>query len=149
MNELVKASYLVPMCPSYEETVLAVALPLITRTIPALLSSGTYYLAKSEDGRIVGCGGWTWERPGSGEVAPELAHVRHFFTRPEWVGRGIGRVIYAKCEEEARPAGVRRFECHSSLNAEGFYAALGFMSVSQMEIGRNVKLSAVLMERSI
>jgi len=129
VSELLQASYPVLMRPSYEGDVLAAALPLMTRADPALLSSGTFYLVKIEDGRVVGCGGWTRERPGSGEVAPELAHIRYFAVHPERNRCGVGRAIYAKCEEKARSAGVRRFECCSSLNAEGFYAALGFRTV--------------------
>ena len=82
---------------------------------------------------------------------PELAHIRLFATRPEWLGRGIGRQLYGRCEEEARSSGVRRFECQASLNAEGFYAALGFRSVGRIEVrvGPGPLLPSVLMERSI
>ena len=151
VSDLLNASYPSLMPSSYEEDVLAAALPIMTRANPALLSAGTYYVAQTKGGLIVGCGGWTRERPGKGDVAPALGHIRHFATHPEWTGRTIGRSIYALCEEQARSAGVRRFECYSSLNAEGFYAALGFRSVRQIEIpvGRGVTLPSVLMERLI
>ena len=151
VGKLLKASYTILMQPSYDEAALAAALPLMTQANPALVSSGTYYLVKNEGGRIVGCGGWTRERPGSGEAAAGLAHIRRFATHPERVSCGIGRAIYAKCEAEARAAGVRRFECCSSLNAEEFYAALGFRPLRRIDfpMGRNVKLPGVLMERSI
>jgi len=151
VSELLKASYPVLMRPSYEGDVLAAALPLMTRASTVLLSSGTFYLVESDDGRVAGCGGWTRERPGSGEVAPKLAHIRHFAAHPERIRCGVGRAIYAKCEEEARSAGVRRFECCSSLNAEGFYAALGFRTVRQVALpmGGDVKIPSILMERSI
>ncbi len=151
VTALLEASYPVSMRPDYDEAVLAAALPSMTRASPALLSSGTYYLAISENGRVIGCGGWTRERPGSGEVAPDLAHIRHFATHPQSAGRGVGRAIYDKCEDAARSAGVRRFECYASLNAEGFYAALGFKPLRHVELpmGKNVKLPSIIMGRSI
>ena len=82
---------------------------------------------------------------------PELGHIRHFAVHPKWIGRTIGRSIFAMCEEQARSANVRRFECYSGLNSKGFYAALGFEPIRQMEIsmGRGSKLTVVLMQRSI
>ncbi len=150
VSDLLETSYSVLMPSSYDEPVLAAALPLMTRASPSLLSSGKYYLAESAR-RIVGCGGWSRERPGSKERVHGLAHLRHFATHPAWIGRGVGRSIYSRCEERARAAGVQRFQCYSSLNADGFYAALGFHCVGRIVVpmGRDVSLPGVLMERSI
>lgn len=148
---LLEASYPTLMSPSYDEAVLAKVLPLITKANPSLLSAGTYYLAESGDRVVVGCGGWTRERPGTGERVPGLAHIRHFATHPSWIGQGVGRGIYSLCEQQARSAGVRKFECYSSLNAEKFYAALGFRAVRRIKItmGQNISVPGVLMERSV
>ena len=144
-------SYPVLMASSYDEADLVAVLSSITRANTALLSTGTYYLAVSEDGSVVGCGGWTRERPGNGEVATGLAHLRHFGTHPGWTRRGVGRAIYGTCERDARSADVRRFECYSSLNAKVFYAALGFKPIGHISllIGHELKLPAILMERLI
>jgi hypothetical protein len=40
----------------------------MTKANPKLLASGTFYVAQSLHGEIVGCGGWTREQPGTGEV---------------------------------------------------------------------------------
>lgn len=151
VTALLEACYPLLMAGGYEEADLAVALPLMTRANPALLSSGTYYVAEAADGQVVGCGGWTRERPGTAEVADGLAHIRHFGTRPDWLGRGVGRAIYKLCEKEARAAGVQRLECYSSLNAERFYLALGFTKSGPMVIplDTGVGLPAVLMVRAI
>ena len=55
----------------------------MTQANATLISARTYYLAVSDNGLVVGCGGWTRERPGSGEVEPALAHIRHFATHIE------------------------------------------------------------------
>ena len=130
---------------------LATAFPLMTRANLQLLSSGTFYLAETEIKQAVGCGGWTLQRPGPGEVVAKLAHIRHFATHPDWIGTGIARAIYAKCEYNARQSGVVDFECYSSLNAEGFYQSLGFENVKPISVrmGADVSFSSILMKRSI
>lgn len=151
VTALLEASYPVLMAGSYDADLLASALPMMTRAMPALLASGTYYLAETGNAQIVGCGGWTRERPGGGEIQPGLAHIRHFATHPEWGRRGIGSAIFDRCEAAARSAGVRRFECYSSLNAIRFYEALGFQAIRQVDVpmGDDLKLPAMLMGRTI
>lgn len=151
LSALLEASYPTLMAGAYDEAELAAALPFMTRANPALLSSGTFYLAEAEDRAMVGCGGWTRERPGSGEIVGAIAHVRHFATHPQWIGRGSARAIYAACEEQARAAGVQRFECYSSLNAEGFYVAVGFVRVRRIEVPMtpDLTLPSILMAKSI
>jgi GNAT superfamily N-acetyltransferase len=149
--ELLAASYPALMRGAYDAAVLAAALGPMTRANPALLASGTYYLAELPDGSLAGCGGWTPERPGTGAVVAGLAHIRHFATRPDRLGRGIGRAIWQTCRVRAHAAGVRRFECYASLNAVGFYAALGFVPVRRMEValGPDVAFPCELMERPL
>lgn len=151
VGALLEASYPVLMRAHYEPAILAAALPLMTRPSPALLSSGSYYLAEVANGALVGCGGWTRERPGSGEVVAGLGHIRHFATHPDRTMRGIGRMLYAECEAAARLAGIRRFACYASLNGERFYAALGFRSVRRIDVpmAPSLDFPSILMERSI
>jgi len=126
VSALLRVSYTALMRGAYEDTVLNAVLPAITIAQPALLQSGTYYVAETAKGAVVGCGGWTKERPGSGEVAPHLAHIRHFGVHPEWARQGVGRAIYTRCRDEAKVAGIEKLECYSSINGESFYTALGF-----------------------
>ena len=151
VSRLLEASYPVLMRDGYDDAVLAAVLPLMTRANPALLACGTFYLAAEDDGRLVGCGGWTRERPGSGEIAPELAHIRHFATHPAWLRRRVGHVLFDRCADHARAAGIRRLECYASLNAVDFYAALGFAPVRPMEVpmGPGLQFPALLMARGI
>jgi N-acetylglutamate synthase-like GNAT family acetyltransferase len=151
IDELLKVSYPALMASAYDPEVLAPALKLMTRANPTLLASGTYYVAEDPAGLVVGCGGWTRERPGTGTIEGGLGHIRHFGTHPDWARRGVGRAIYQHCEKLARAAGVKHFEAYSSLNGESFYRALGFERVREMDIELNprVSLRAVLMRRDI
>lgn len=129
------------MKPAYDAAMLDPALKLMTRANPKLLSSGTYYVAESEDGAVVGCGGWTRERPGGETAVGAVGHIRHFGTHPDWTRRGIGSAIFRRCEEDARASGIREFECYSSLNAENFYSALGFERIAVIDIEMTADVS--------
>ena len=87
------------MAPGYPAELLARAVPLMARANPALLRCGTYYLAQGPEGDVLGCGGWTFERPGAaGEPRDRsLGHIRHFATHPKWVRHGVGRALFARC----------------------------------------------------
>lgn len=148
---LLQACYPVLMKGHYEDSILTKALPLMTNANPKLLRSGTYYLVESEEGTTVGCGGWTRERPGSGEIDSGLGHIRHFATHPDWLGKGIGRMLYEECERVAKVGGIKRFECYSSLNGEGFYGALGFSRVEPIAVpmGPDFAFPSILMVRDI
>jgi N-acetylglutamate synthase-like GNAT family acetyltransferase len=151
VSELLRASYPRLMRSAYDEEVLAPALEVMTQANPSLLRSGTYYVAELTNGFLVGCGGWTPERPGTKSVEPGLGHVRHFAVHPDWTRRGIGRALLEACGRTARAAGVRAFECYSSLNAEKFYRALGFVRIREMdmELKPPVVLPGVLMRRNL
>lgn len=151
VSRLFDASYSRLLRGYYPEPLLEAALPLLTRANPMLLACGTFFVAESDEGAVVGCGGWTRERPDKGDVASRLAHIRHFATDPDHARSGIGRAIYRACEEQARNEGIARFECYAGLNAEGFYAALGFERIETIDLrlGGDATLPAVWMTRQI
>lgn len=149
-SALFSRSYPALMAQAYPADLLALALPIITKANDALLASGRYAVIESGGGTLVACGGWSRERPGSGEVTPGLAHIRHFATDPAWVGQGLGRRLYDWCTETARAEGMTSFECHSSLNAENFYRALGFERRRMFNIDLDTcQVPAILMTREI
>lgn len=150
VEKVLKASYPALMAVAYDEAVLTPVLKLITQANISLLASGTYYVAESVDGLVVGCGGWSIEKPpGADDVGNGVGHLRHFGTSPAWVRRGIGRAIFRQCESNAKFANVKELEVCSSLNAEQFYAALGFerIKIISVAIGPN-QFPSVLMRMS-
>jgi len=144
VTELLTLSYSRLMAEAYEPQVLAAALPLIGVANPALLGSGRYFMAVAQDAVAVGCGGWSLERPGGG-LEPGLGHVRHFAVHPDHLGRGIGRALFRAGAAQARHAGMTRMECYASLNAEGFYRALGFRTLGpiQVDLGQGLVFPAL------
>lgn len=144
------ASYPALMAGAYEAALLARALPMMTRAQPRLVGSGTYYVAEA-DGETIGCGGWSREAPDGRAGEEGVAHIRHFAVAKDWIGRGIGRALYRRCEDRARAAGIEVFECYSSLNGEPFYRALGFARLAAIELpmGPGTSLPSIHMRREI
>lgn len=150
LSELIAASYARLADGSYDAERLAVALPVMSRANPKLLSSGTYFVAEL-DGEPAGCGGWSLEKPGSGEIEEGVAHIRHFATHPSHLRKGIARLLLDRCFSEAVAAGAFRMKSQSTLPAETFYASAGFRSVGviEVEFEPGISLPAVDMERKL
>ena len=130
VSALLAASYPVFMKDAYDADVLKPAIALMTRAQPALLESGTFYVAENDSGLI--------------------GHLRHFATHPDWAAQGIGKAIFEHCKAQAHAAGIEHFECLASLNAVGFYEALGFIRIRQIEVamGAEVRLPSMYMRLS-
>jgi N-acetylglutamate synthase-like GNAT family acetyltransferase len=150
IERVLAASYPMLMAAAYDRDLLARALPVMIKAQPDLIGSGTYYVAEA-DRAIVGCGGWSREAPDAPAGEESVAHIRHFAVSRDGIGRGVGRALYRRCEECARAAGIRIFECYSSLNGEPFYRALGFAQLAAVEVAMTAgtSLPSVHMRRAI
>lgn len=151
INTMLAASYPNLLAASYERELLDRVLPLISRASPALLRSGTYYVATTSDGRLVGCGGWTREKPGSSAVTAGEGHVRHFATHKDAVRRGVAARILARCVSDASALGLGKLQVQSTLNAERFYRAAGFHSIATtvLALRPDLQFPIVVMEREL
>ncbi|MCT7374405.1 GNAT family N-acetyltransferase [Chelativorans salis] len=150
LSDLIAASYAMLADGSYEPEKLAKALPVMSRANPKLLASGTYFVAEA-NGEPAGCGGWTFETPGTGEIDEGIAHIRHFATHPAHLRKGIARQLLDRCLSEAAAAGAHTMKSRSTLQAEKFYASAGFrrIGIAEIEFVPGVRLSAVEMERDV
>jgi GNAT superfamily N-acetyltransferase len=102
-----------------------------------LLADETYFLAE-QDGRLVGCGGWSYRSTLFGSDAhagrdssildPRLhpAKIRAFFVDPGCARRGIGSLLLERCESEARARGFAEVELMATLPGVKLYAARGY-----------------------
>ena len=122
VDALLARSYPKLLKADYPPSVLVTALPLISRAQPALLASGTYYVAEL-DGQIVGAGGWTHDRNRAG-----VADIRHLVSDDRLLRRGIARAILTHAIAVAKSEEVRVMLCSSTRTAVPFYAALGFVA---------------------
>jgi N-acetylglutamate synthase-like GNAT family acetyltransferase len=109
-----------------------------------LIRDGTYWVVEDQ-GKIVGCGGWSWRKKiygGEGHQlgqesalnpAEDAARIRAFFVHPDWARRGIGRCLLDACENAIREAGFHRAELVATLAGEPLYGACGYSVLSREE----------------
>ncbi len=145
LSDLLAASYS-ELRGSYDPHGFDDALPHISRANPELLASDRYYVA-TIDGVAAGCGGWSIEKPGSGEVIKGVGHIRHFGTHPGFLRQGVARRILEHCLDEARRHAITTMMCFSTLPAEHFYSSAGFQRISiiDVQMGPGLVLPAVEM----
>lgn len=103
-----------------------------------LVKDGTYFIVE-EEGRIAGCGGWSFRstlyggdasivgrEPARLDPARDAAKVRAMYTDPDFVRRGVGRLILNLCERAARQAGFARVELMATAAGVPLYRAAGY-----------------------
>ncbi|MEM0947440.1 MAG: GNAT family N-acetyltransferase [Pseudomonadota bacterium] len=130
LDRLLSQSYTKLLKSSYPPSVQVLALPIISRANPTLLSSGTYYVAEDGDGNILGAGGWTRSIKG-----PAIADIRHVVTHHRHLRRGIARLVMMGVFSEARVAGITRLDCLATRTAVPFYEAMGFDVEANVTVG--------------
>ena len=102
-----------------------------------LIHDGTYCVVE-DAGALAGCGGWSRRATMyGGDVSPgrdpalldpakDAARVRAMYTHPEFVRRGVGRLILATCEQAARAEGFTRAELVATMAGLPLYQACGY-----------------------
>jgi GNAT superfamily N-acetyltransferase len=109
-----------------------------------LINDGTYFVVESDDGSIVGCGGWSRRRTLFGgdnrmdrqtdELDPRTdgARIRAFFVDPQHLRRGIASALLAHCEAEALAAGFLKLELMATLTGVPLYRARGYVATASV-----------------
>ncbi|MDB4474497.1 GNAT family N-acetyltransferase [Opitutaceae bacterium] len=110
-----------------------------------MIRDGTYFVVES-DGRIVGCGGWSYRealyggRPiAAGEpkrLSPEFdaARIRAFFVDPAFTRQGIGSLIMEHCEHALQKYGFLKVEISATLTGEPLYLKFGYTTTNYYQI---------------
>ncbi|PRY93911.1 GNAT family N-acetyltransferase [Donghicola tyrosinivorans] len=134
VTALLQASYPVLLQRDYPSDLLRRALPRICVAKPELLRSGSYYVAETPQGQIVGAGGWSWLSPVSAALPANMGHIRHVVTDPDHIRQGIGSALMTRALQHAADEGVRKLECMSTLTAVPFYEAVGLMAMTEIDL---------------
>lgn len=113
-----------------------------------LVRDGTYFMAERE-GRVAGCGGWSFRatlyggdnsvvarEPARLDPATDAAKVRAMYTDPDFVRHGIGTLILSLCEGAARKAGFARVELMATAAGVPLYRARGYEPVDELQYAR-------------
>ncbi len=128
-----------------------------------LVRDGTYF-AVERDGRIAGCGGWSWRstlyggdssivsrQPRALDPGSEPARIRAMYTNPDFVRQGVGRLILQLCEEAAVAAGFHKATMMATMAGVPLYAASGYVEVERIHSDPidGVRVPLVRMEKQI
>ncbi len=105
-----------------------------------LIEDGTYFIVEL-NGTLAGCGGWSRratlyggdQTPGRNAVllnpSTDAARVRAMYTHPNYVRRGVGRMILALCENAAKAEGFSRIDLMATLAGEPLYRACDYQVI--------------------
>lgn len=110
-----------------------------------LVRDRTYFIVL-EGSRIAGCGGWSFRatlyggdesivgrEPERLDPARDAAKVRAMYTHPDFVRRGVGRMILDLCEHAAGAAGFSRVELMGTAAGVPLYRAAGYSPIAAVE----------------
>lgn len=127
-----------------------------------LVADGTYFAIESEEGDLMGCGGWSRRAtlygsnstPGRDshllDPSVDAARVRAMYTHPKYARRGVGRMILTLCETAAAREGFTRLELMATLSGEPLYKAYGFRPLERVEDATGgAPVPLIKMEKSI
>ena len=117
-----------------------------------LVKDGTYFVVE-DDGRVAGCGGWSWRstlyggdasivsrEPRALDPATEPARIRAMYTNPDFARRGVGRLVLRLCEDAAGRAGFKRATMMATMAGVPLYEACGYRKVDPIQ---NVEIDHV------
>ena len=127
-----------------------------------LLRDETYFVVEDQ-GRLVGCGGWSYRSTLFGGDArsgrdasildpkTEAAKIRAFFVDPGWARLGIGSLLLDHCEQRARAHGYKRVELMATLPGVKLYAARGYVSgeMVRFDVGSGEAIEFVPMQKPL
>ena len=150
LDALIEASVRGLQADDYTQAQIEGALGTVLGLDTQLIRDGTYFVAElannGEKQPLAGCGGWSKRRtlfgadrgPGREpellEPAKEAAKVRAIFVHPKFARRGLGTLILARVESEARAAGFSRYEMGSTLTGVRLYLLKGYLEVERIAV---------------
>ncbi len=127
-----------------------------------LLRDETYFIAEQQ-GMLAGCGGWSYRATLFGgdarsgrdakrlDPATEAARIRAFFVDPAHARSGIGTLLLARCEQEARAQGFSRTELMATLPGVKFYSTRGYLGgeIVRYDVGAGETIEFVPMRKDL
>jgi GNAT superfamily N-acetyltransferase len=110
-----------------------------------LIQDQTYFVAATQAGELVGCGGYSYRRTLFGsdhailrdasdlDPATEPAKIRAFFIHPRHARRGLGKQLLRLSEQAAQGLGFRRLEMMATLPGVRLYQQMGYVATGEYD----------------
>lgn len=129
-----------------------------------LIADETYFVAQAENGKLIGCGGWSKrktlygathyaESRDSNLLDPKIdaAKIRAFFIHPMFARKGIGTLILETCESEAKACGFTSAEMMATLPGVKLYIVRGYAGDEKVSVpvGENVEIICIKMRKNL
>ncbi len=145
LHDLIERSVRGLQADDYSPEQIAGALGTVLGLDTQLIRDRTYLIAEVE-GRLAGCGGWSYRKTLFGsdrrsgredlllDPNHDAAKIRAFFIDPSYTRRGLATAILAACEKAAIAAGFRRFEMGATLTGVPLYLARGYHVLERIEV---------------
>ncbi|HMA50259.1 MAG TPA: GNAT family N-acetyltransferase [Magnetospirillaceae bacterium] len=159
---LIERSVLTLQAQDYSQSQLEAALGTVYGVDMALIVDGTYYVVVTEDGKIVGCGGWSRRATLFGvhklvrddsalKPGVDPARIRAFFIDPDWARCGIASAILGACEAAALAEGFTTLSLAATLTGLAFYRRKGFQDLRNFDtpLPNGEGMALVAMEKSL
>ena len=131
-----------------------------------VVNDGHYFVVTSPTGAIIASGGWSHRSTLFGgdsyssrdddtllDPKTQPAKIRAMFVHPDWVRKGIGRMVLEAGESAAREYGFRSIEMSATLNGVPFYGKFGYKQVEggrhEVSLGDGVVIDFYLMTKKL
>jgi GNAT superfamily N-acetyltransferase len=163
VQRLIAASVHALQAPDYTQAQREAAVTTVFTVDSRLVQDGSYFGVFTEDGQIVGCGGWSARKTlygGDHQVedadegllnpAVDAAKIRAIFVHPDWARRVIGKLLLHTAEQAAVDVGFRRFEMGSTLTGVALYRREGYQEQEriQVPVGNGETIEVVRMTKT-
>jgi GNAT superfamily N-acetyltransferase len=166
LSELIRASTRTLSKNDYTDEQIETALQRAMGVDSELIQDRTYFVVEAvtaAERQIVACGGWSrrvrllgTDHGPVGESAyldpsRDPARVRAFYVHPDWARRGIGRLLLAHCEAEARAHGFTAVELMATLPGQRLYEVCGYTAAEpvQYPLSETISMKLVPMRKTL
>ena len=147
----------------YDDSQIEAAVRVVFGVDTDLIDDETYFVAETNSGELIGCGGWSrrknlyggdqYETRNSETLQPgiEPARIRAFFVHSNHARQGIGRAILTTCERDAFAHGFQSLELMATLPGVPFYEVEGYVKGEPfyLELDEGITLPLIRMTKRL
>ncbi|MBT4870945.1 MAG: GNAT family N-acetyltransferase [Candidatus Diapherotrites archaeon] len=107
--------------------------------IESIKSDRVRFVAE-EEGKIIG----------EASLNKEKNSIKTLYVDIDFQGKGIGKALFQKCEDELKKNGIKKVEIIAALCSESFYASRGYKKIKNKLIDFfGMKMENVIMEKEL